>query len=261
MTQTALLLLLPVVAALTLCQRRRLIAVIGMGVFSLLLSAVYLLAAAPDVAVAEAAIGSALVTVIYVLAIRKTGRLVVVGCEVPGLLGREGKRVVGLEHDVLEGFARELGLDLYVQFVPRESIEPALLRGEADIAAGGLVKGDSAQELCTTPVHLPTAKFRIVMRKGAKPLAEFGGSRGYLSDIVEAVRHKQPLDVTLDLARFMTVSRQDLTGYEVERLPEESAYTFLVNPNRADLVSKLGAFLGKMQEKGELEAFIRRHMS
>ena len=159
MTQTALLVLLPVVAALTLCQRRRLMAVIGMGVFSLLLSAVYLLAAAPDVAIAEAAIGAALVTVIYVLAIRKTGRLVVMGCEVPGLLGREGKQIVGLEHDILEGFARELGLDLYVQFVPREAIESALLRGEADIAAGGLIEGDCAQEVCATPVHLPTQTY------------------------------------------------------------------------------------------------------
>ena len=261
MTQTALLVLLPVVAALTLCQRRRLMAVIGMGVFSLLLSAVYLLAAAPDVAIAEAAIGAALVTVIYVLAIRKTGRLVVMGCEVPGLLGREGKQIVGLEHDILEGFARELGLDLYVQFVPREAIESALLRGEADIAAGGLVEGDSMPGLCTTPAHLPTAKFRVVMGKGAKPPAEFAGSRGYLSDIIEAVRHKRPLEVTLDLARFVAVSRQDLTGYEVERLPGEPAYTFLVNPNRTDLVLKLGAFLGRLRESGDLETLIRRHIA
>ena len=55
--RTTLLLLLPFVAAFSLTRKRRIVAVIGMGMFSLILAAVYLLLNAPDVAITEAAIG------------------------------------------------------------------------------------------------------------------------------------------------------------------------------------------------------------
>jgi len=57
----ALLLLLPALAIFSLSQRRRLTAVMGMGLFSLVLAATYLFSHAPDVAITETAIGAALV--------------------------------------------------------------------------------------------------------------------------------------------------------------------------------------------------------
>ena len=47
-------------------------AVILLGAVSLLVAVVFLLLAAPDVAITEAAIGSALTTLVYVLALRRT---------------------------------------------------------------------------------------------------------------------------------------------------------------------------------------------
>ena len=135
-SRAVLLLLLPIIAGVSLFQRRRLAAVIGMGLFSLVLAATYLLHSAPDVAVTEAAIGAALVTVIYVLAIRRTGRLLVVGDEVPGLLALEGGEFVGLEVDILTGFARRLGLDLSIEIAPLGEVETILLRGDADLEIG-----------------------------------------------------------------------------------------------------------------------------
>ena len=49
-------------------------AVIGMGVFSLVLSLEFYLLQAPDVAIAEAAIGAGLTTAIYIAAIKATKR-------------------------------------------------------------------------------------------------------------------------------------------------------------------------------------------
>jgi len=48
--------------------------VISLGVMSLLLSLEFYLLEAPDVAIAEAAIGAGLTTVIYVITIKRTGR-------------------------------------------------------------------------------------------------------------------------------------------------------------------------------------------
>lgn len=47
-------------------------AVILLGTVSLLVAATFLLLAAPDVAITEAAIGSALTTLVYVLALKRT---------------------------------------------------------------------------------------------------------------------------------------------------------------------------------------------
>ena len=223
-----LLLLLPVIAAFALSRQRRLAAIIGMGLFSLVLAAVYLLSHAPDVAITEAAIGAALVTFIYVIAIRKTGRLVVVGDEVPGLLLREGDRVVGLEQEILVGFARKLGLDLVVRFLPSAEVRSALLRGEADIGAGGIVSVEHDKRLLATAGHLSTALFHLV-RKETKTLtpAKERPFQGYFSDVVEAVRAGEGKAYTLDLARFVAVSRLGLAEYTVERLTGSFSYACL----------------------------------
>lgn len=61
-------------AAVAVWLRDLLAAVIALAASSLLLSLAFYLLQAPDVAIAEAGIGAALTTAIYVLAIRKTRR-------------------------------------------------------------------------------------------------------------------------------------------------------------------------------------------
>lgn len=58
---------------LAVCLGKLMPAMISAGLASLFASVVYILLAAPDVAMAEAAIGSGLATVIFLYAIRKTG--------------------------------------------------------------------------------------------------------------------------------------------------------------------------------------------
>ena len=71
----AILILFMLVAAVATCVFRDLIsAVVTCAAVSLLASVLFYLLDAPDVAMAEAAIGAGLTTAIFVLAIRKTGR-------------------------------------------------------------------------------------------------------------------------------------------------------------------------------------------
>jgi len=259
--RTTLLMFLPLIAVFALTRKRRLAAVIGMGMFSLILSAVYLLLHAPDVAITEAAIGAALVTFIYVLAIRKTGRLVIVGDEAPGLLEREGDRITGLEQEILAGFARHLGLDLVVHFLPREEVEEALLRGEADIAAGGIVHVDAGDRLLKTQGHLPTGLFHLTRKDAAEPKQAQETEWIYFSDVLEAIRAQEKGAYTLDLARFIAVSRLDLSGYAVERLSGSFSYTFLLPPDREELHKRLNAHLDHLRQNGELDEMIRRYFS
>ncbi|MGF6786417.1 hydrogenase subunit MbhD domain-containing protein [Paraburkholderia sp. 35.1] len=58
---------------LAVCLRNLLAAMVSSGLASLFAAIAFLLLAAPDVAMAEAAIGSGLATFIFLYAIRKTG--------------------------------------------------------------------------------------------------------------------------------------------------------------------------------------------
>jgi len=264
-SRAVLLLLLPLIAGVSLFQRRRLSSVIGMGLFSLVLAATYLLHSAPDVAVTEAAIGAALVTVIYVLAIRRTGRLLVVGDEVPGLLALEGGEFVGVEVDILTGFARRLGLDLSIQIAPLCDVETILLHGDADLGAGGL-SSTPATRLHRSRDHLPTALVRLRPQADDRPPPEESPATdccdypGYFSDLTEAFQRNEPIEATLDLARFLTVSRTDISLWEVDRLSTPRGFAFVAGPRRKDLRDQLNAYIDELERNGSLDDMIRRHL-
>ena len=69
-----LLLLMIAAAIYSVVQKDLLYAVIGTGVISLVLSILFFLLQAPDVALTEAAIGVALTTIIFIITIRNTSR-------------------------------------------------------------------------------------------------------------------------------------------------------------------------------------------
>lgn len=69
-----ILLLMVGAAVYAIWQKDLLFAVIASGVISLILSILFLILQAPDVALTEAAIGVALTTIIFIIAIRNTVR-------------------------------------------------------------------------------------------------------------------------------------------------------------------------------------------
>lgn len=72
--QVLVLVLIVAGSVLALWLKDLLASVIALGASSLLLSLQFYLLQAPDVAIAEAGVGAALTTAIFVLAIRKTRR-------------------------------------------------------------------------------------------------------------------------------------------------------------------------------------------
>ena len=260
-----LLALLPVVATIALTQSKRLSAIIGMGLFSFLLAAVYLLLHAPDVAITEATMGTALVTAIYVLAIRRTGKLIVVADEVPGLMAREGDRIAGLEYDLLLGFAREIGLDLSVQFVPLRRIPWLVAHHEADIGAGGIIPQQNADAvLAATEGHLDTGVY--VSSSSQVDLAEaerMPDYEGYFSDLVSRAK-RGDLGVamqSLDLARVLALTRTGAALQGLQRVDGMFSYAFWIARDREDLRTKYARYLARCRADGRLEMLIQRHFS
>jgi len=61
-------------AIFAVIQKDLMLAVIGTGIVSVILSALFLILQAPDVALTEAAIGIALTTIIFIITLKKTKR-------------------------------------------------------------------------------------------------------------------------------------------------------------------------------------------
>ncbi len=70
----ALAIVLIIASIFSVYQKDLLLAVLGTSAVSVVLSALYFILQAPDVALTEAAIGVALTTVIFVITIKKTKR-------------------------------------------------------------------------------------------------------------------------------------------------------------------------------------------
>lgn len=254
--------LLPVVAAIALLQSRRLTAIIGMGLFSFMLAAVYAFLHAPDVAITEATIGAALVTAIYILAIRRTGRLTVAADEVPGLIAREGHTISGLEYEILEGFAREQGLDLLVQFVPLRRIRWLVSHREADIGAGGLIPHQaSGDELLAAPSHLETCVYSFPQRLGLPPGGHTPDYAGYFSELVDHGQRGVLANVvtSLDLARVLSLTRSGVAMHGLERRDGEHGYAFVFSPDREDLARDYRRHLEALRTSGALGEMVGRH--
>jgi len=262
-----LLALLPIVAGIALTQTRRLSAIIGMGLFSLILAAVYLLMHAPDVAITEATIGAALVTAIYVLAIRRTGRLTVVADEAPGLIAREGDSIVGLEYEILEGFARQIGLDLSVHFVPLRRVRWLVAHHEADLGAGGMIplaSGESA--LASTPAHLETGVFAFPAKRKqreSEPLEEVPDYEGYYSELLAHDRNGTLSTAvsSLDLARVLSLGRIGASLQDLGRIDGQYGYAFLIAKQRTRLQRDYADYLTQLRTSGQLADMIERHFS
>lgn len=260
-----LLALLPLVAGIALFQSRRLSAIIGMGLFSFLLAAAYMLLKAPDVAITEATIGAALVTAIYILAIRRTGRLSVVADEVPGLISREGDHIEGLEFEILNGFAREQGLDLSVQFVPLRRIRWLVAHGEADIGAGGLVASSYAdQAIVEMATHLPTGVFAFSESDAPLPTGQQAPDyEGYFSELPSHGRHGTLSDAvkTLDLARVLSLGRSGVSLHGLNRAGGMQGYTFLLARQRRELRRDFTDYLERIEASGQLQDLVERYFA
>lgn len=105
-----LLLVLLLIAALSVISARdNLKAVIIFSVFSMICAFLYYLYQAPDVAIAELAIGAAIIPLIYVIAISRHRKFVVLNLVSDGFI-EEGAR----GHRVLEEFCSHFGLDMEI---------------------------------------------------------------------------------------------------------------------------------------------------
>ncbi len=256
-------------AVFALTQRRLLWGVIGVGAHSLALAGMYLFLAAPDVALTQAAVGFGLVTFIYLLALRRTGKLTVVAAETHPLLHQDGERITGLEWEILSQFARRLHRDLEVLWVPRAEIPRLLRAGEADVGAGGFLARYGEGLLLSRPI---LATRLATVRLGPGPVGAVAGDQGQ--------DHLPPTGRTYEDHQELggALARGEVGGAVTDLLhlhqwtlhgdvaPTETAdhgataFRFALAPGETDLLEALNELLAELEASGELAELVRRYV-
>lgn len=283
-------LLLLGLAVAVLVQERLLNAVILLGVFSLISSAVYFLVGAPDLAVTEGAIGVAFVTFIYVLALSDQGKLHVIAEEVPPFLFQEKGKLRGAELEILREFAEDSNLDLEVEFVMPEELALKLGGRQADLVAGayfsGYLSGErlkdtvSFNEAHLTRVTLSgeeSGKFGVLpemtfvesqleireetKRKesiGKDDLIEFGS----LDDLVEAYNGGEITGFFADSGRVSNALYRINTELR-ERSKTTSVgdieHCFAISFEDEELLDRLNDYLKNLRRKGDVDELLERY--
>lgn len=255
-------------ALFALSRKRLLWGVIGVGAHSLVLAGLYLVLAAPDVALTQAAIGFGLVTFIYLLAVRHTGKLVVAACEGRPLLYQEGERIAGLEWEILERFARSLHRELEVMWVPRAELPRVLEAGEAELGAGGYLPRTDERVLRSRPL-VPT--HLVTVRVGRGPLGAVAGDAGAeglppgspvyedLPGLARALEGGEVGGAVVDALRLHRGFLPDGLDASVSPGPE-TAFCLAVSPHEPELHEALEAFLRELERTGEWNELCRRYL-
>jgi len=256
-----------------LLQDRLLNAVILLGVFSLVSSAIYFIIGAPDVAVTEGAIGVAFVTFIYVLALSDQGKLHVIAEEIPPFLFQEKGELRGAELEILREFAEEISLELEVEFVGHQELTSLIGGRRADLIAGAYFAGYLAGEDLSTSegyngsqlakissTYSDEASLGLMVDMDAidrldvteEKLVQFTS----LEEMIEAYNKGQISGFIADSGRMSTalyrINSSLREKSEIETLGDIE-YAFAVSSGEEDLLDELNDHISYLKRSGEID--------
>ena len=200
----------------------------------------------------------------------------------------------GLEYELLEGFARGLGVELEVMLADSfASILPRLRRGDADVAAAGITVTKEREKLVRFSIPYQEIRQQVVYLRGSKRPREVEELVGRQLEVVAGssfaerlrelrVEHpgldwtetsekgpeelleevtEELLELTIADSNLIAVSRQHLpqlgVAFDIQE-PEKLAWAF---PRDTDdsLSEAASDYLRSLEESGELARLLDRH--
>lgn len=274
------LIMLPVLALVALEIKNLLSAVIVLSAFSLVLSLVFYFLHAPDVAIAEAAVGSGFATIIFLIAIKKRGVLIMLTYPHSRFFYYDDKnQPAGLDYDILSLFAKKLGIELEVRCVQdwRELI-PQLISGKGDVIGAGMTRLDERMKrICFSDGYFPT-KVVIVTNIENNTLNSLSDLKGkivvstkdtsYLSALqtIEGIEINTNFSDPNALLQAVSEGRVDAVAVDlseavvggivypnlkiVNTITGLQQYGYGISKDKPELLAELNAFLKEINEDG-----------
>lgn len=198
----------------------------------------------------------------------------------------EGDKVVGIDADIAQAIADDLGMELQIEDMAFDSIIAAVQSGKADIGAAGLtITEDRLQSINFSTPYTEAAQVIIVKEESdvASPddlqnkaigvqlgttgdiYAEdiegatierygkgFEAVQALLQDKIDAVIiDRQPANVFVSQNEGLKIVDEEFT---IEQ------YAIAVGKDNEDLLNKINASLAKLQESGKLDEIIANYI-
>lgn len=283
------LIMLPVLALVALEIRDLLSAVIVLAAFSLVLSLVFYYLHAPDVAIAEAAVGSGFATVVFIIAIKKRGALIMLTYPHSRFFYYDDRgRPAGFDYDILSLFARKLGIELEVRCVEDwQELIPQLVSGKGDVMGAGMTRLDdrmkkidfsdgyfSTKVVIVTNIEntalnsLSDLKGKIVAAaKGTSYLSALESIEGIEIDtsfsdpnaLLQAASEGRVNAVAVDLSEAVAGGIAYPNLKIVEAVTGLQQYGYGVSKDKPELLAELNAFLKEINEDGTYQKVYNKY--
>ena len=208
----------------------------------------------------------------------------------------EGEKIVGVDVDIAQEIAKDLGKELVVEHIDFKSLIPALTTGKADfVAAGMTISSDREEEVDFTIPYIESIQ-NIIYKKGAelksmddlkgKKIGVQLGTTGDLS-VSEAVdsedgklhgsgaevkTYANALEASQDLltGRIDAVVIDELPAEEIVKNNEENLgtvnfgeisenYGIAVKQGNEELLKSINSTLQRLIDEGKIDEFVANH--
>jgi ABC-type amino acid transport substrate-binding protein len=284
------LIILVVLAILSLEIKNLLSSVIVFGAFSLVLSLILYYLHAPDVAITEAAIGAGFATVIFIIAIKKKGTLIMLTYPHSRFFYYDkNRKPAGLDYDILSLFARKLNIELEVKVVENwQDLIPQLVAGKGDIIGAGMTRlQERMKKIDFSDGYFPTKVVLVTNTesteinsiddiKGKKVFSVPETSNFLTLKSIEGIEidttyfepNKLLEIVSRGNARIAAVDLNDaLVGQVlyrnikiIEQISDIQEYGFGVTKNRTELLAQLNTFLKEIKNDGTYKKLYKKYI-
>ncbi len=208
-------------------------AILFFGLYGTMTSGAYMFMGAPDVSFASLALGAGFTTFVFLIAIRKTGKVIVGYKDTAYLIfkGMHGE-LTGFEYEILSGFLKEESLE--VEFVELcDDEEFTALHKKCDIFIGGII-----------PENKPYLKNDKWIKK----------------DVLETRVFLDPNGLPIDLVRM----KEKIINHEAEaddfKYINDAHYLFLFEHHRPEMALDFEKYLNNLIKTNKLEEIVRRHI-
>lgn len=198
----------------------------------------------------------------------------------------EGDKIVGIDAEIAEAIAKELGMTLEIEDMAFDSIIPAVTSGKADFGAAGMTVTEERKVSVDFTDTYATASQVIIVKEGSEITGEadlkdkvVGVQLGTTGDLlaseiegctveqynkgfeaVQALMQDKIDAVVIDGAPAKEFVEQS-EGLKILETPlTEESYAIAVKKGNTELVDQMNAALKKLGEDGTLDAIVAKYI-
>lgn len=217
------------------------------------------------------------------------GKLIMAtNAEFPPYEFHDGDKIVGIDAEIAEAIAKEMGMELEIEDISFDSIIPAIQSGKADFGAAGMTVTDERKENVDFSDSYATATQVIIVKEGSditgvdsltdKTIGVQQGTTGdiyatgdYGDDHVERYNKgfeavqalmQDKVDAVIIDGEPAKVFASENEGLQIlDEAYTQEEYAIAIKKGNTELVDGVNAALKTLKESGELQKIVDKYIT